>query len=214
MVVVVVAAVAVAAVVLVVVVEIDDWLAKINSRVTLMERSASHFCYVVNSTARRFDEMEESELGEFLALPVDLDTISLELFTLGVTKSTFSKPSPADFAKKFKSNDTPYTAAATQASTVTFSSSAAPVQPLSLAPSLAPIQPLPSAPQAQPTALKQPLPSVQQPQKTVDHPSRPSLAVIVSRKINKCTQCSESQEQILGLKDIIHVLKKRSKDLS
>ncbi|GFN84484.1 hypothetical protein PoB_001099000 [Plakobranchus ocellatus] len=58
----------------------------------------------------------------------------------------------------------------------------APVQPLSSAPSLAPIQPLPSAPQPQPTALKQPLPSVQQPQKTVDHPSRSPLAVIVSRK--------------------------------
>ncbi|GFN81449.1 tRNA:m(4)x modification enzyme trm13 [Plakobranchus ocellatus] len=261
---------------------IDDWLAKIDSRVTLMERSASHFCNLVNSTIRRFEEMEESELGEFLALPVDLDTISPELSTLGVTKSTFSKPPPvistgiitnqavvdfeayrvqqglpktravdwlhnfypavkgsaiqcavssalkaynglsknkrknpdslcsflkAEFAKKFKSNDTPYTAAARQASTATLSSSAAPVQPLSSAPSLAPIQPLPSAPQAQPTAVKQPLPSVQQQQKTVDHPSRPPLAVIVSRKSNKCTQCSESQEQILALKDIIHELK-------
>ncbi|GFO26452.1 hypothetical protein PoB_005295700 [Plakobranchus ocellatus] len=72
----------------------------------------------------------------------------------------------AEFAKKFKSgNDTPCTAAPTQALATSFCSSAAPVQPLPSVPSTAPIQPLPSAPQAQPTAIKQPLPSVQQPQK-------------------------------------------------
>ncbi|GFS22535.1 hypothetical protein ElyMa_001618100 [Elysia marginata] len=70
----------------------DVWLAKIEPRIAAMERSPTHCWNLVNNTSRRFAETEESDLGEFLAVSFDLDTMSPELSTLGVTKSTFSNP--------------------------------------------------------------------------------------------------------------------------
>ncbi|GFR83329.1 serine active site containing 1, partial [Elysia marginata] len=63
--------------------EVDEWLSKIDTRVPEMARSPTHFWNLISSTAKQFSKVEEKELGEFLAVPVDLDRISPQLSQLG-----------------------------------------------------------------------------------------------------------------------------------